>query len=166
MIRTDVFEAINGVVDPELAGVTIGQLGLVHRMEECATTGQVQVELVPTFLGCPALAVIASDVERAAINAGASSCVVRFVTTVAWTPDRISVAGRRQLQALGIGVSGTGVSGTGVAGCCPDCGSPDVAIKSPVGATACRALAWCGSCRTPVELMRRPLPRDHARPDH
>ena len=56
--RDVIARAVAAVVDPELGGVTIGDLGLVHdvRIDE---GGAVVVELLPTFLGCPALALMA-----------------------------------------------------------------------------------------------------------
>jgi ring-1,2-phenylacetyl-CoA epoxidase subunit PaaD len=141
--------AVAAVLDPELAGVSIGDLGLVSSVLSNATG--TQVELIPTFLGCPALDVIRRDVEQAVRDAGSAAVEVRFLATVPWSPDRISARGRVQLAALGIGVC----DGHGTLRC-PECSSTHLAVRSAVGATACRSVAWCGACRTPIDLMRKP----------
>ena len=37
---------------------------------------------------------------------------------------------------------------------CPVCGSDDVEDRALAGPTRCRSVAWCGSCRNVVEVMR------------
>ena len=37
---------------------------------------------------------------------------------------------------------------------CPICGSDAVVDQSLAGPTRCRSVAWCDSCRNPVEVMR------------
>lgn len=153
-LRDLVVEAVRAVPDPELAGVGIGDLGLVHDVRIDDASGAVEVELVPTFLGCPALAVIEGDV-RAAIAAvpGAGDVTVRFVTSPAWTAARISDNGRHRLAELGIAVD-TGRTRL-VSVTCPVCGATRLRPVSEVGPTACRSVAWCDSCRNPVEVVRR-----------
>ncbi len=59
--------AVATVDDPEIPGVSIVDLGL---LETITTTddGRVTIGLIPTFSGCPALAMIASDVEAAVVG--------------------------------------------------------------------------------------------------
>lgn len=136
--------AVQAVADPEMSGVAIGELGLV--VEVTVTDGHAAVTLRPTFLGCPALAIIEADVRAAAMAAGAATVDVTWTMLDPWTPAAITEVGLRQLADLGIGLAGRP---------CPVCGSVHVEQRSPVGPTACRSLAWCSSCRTPVELVGR-----------
>ncbi len=55
-----VLDALATVDDPEYPGVSIVDLGLVERVEVSGRS--VEVDLVPTFSGCPALEMIATDV--------------------------------------------------------------------------------------------------------
>ncbi len=139
--------AVMQVNDPELSGVTIGSLGMVKSVV-VADDGTAHIVLVPTFLGCPALAHIAHDVERAAIGSGASAAVVGFDHQDPWSTDRIDSVARTALAGLGIAVS----SATGTA--CPFCGSATLDQISPVGPASCRSAHWCGSCRNVVEVFR------------
>lgn len=141
--------ALGAVSDPELGGVTIGELGMVVAVR--VDGDSVHIELSPTFLGCPALDFIRADVTRAARREKPNATVdVRFVNVPVWTPDRISESGRRQLATLGIAVPDR----TGSAAC-PYCGGLELRAAGSVGPTACRSVAWCGACRNVVELMRR-----------
>ena len=135
-LTSAVVEAVRAVPDPELAGVGIGDLGLVHEVR-VDVTGAVDVDLIPTFLGCPALGVIERDVRDAAgAVPGTGPVAVRFVTEPAWTPARISERGRRQLAELGIAVA-TGRTRL-VSVTCPVCGAARLRPVSEVGPTACR----------------------------
>ena len=152
-------QAVDSVPDPELGGVTIGDLGLVVDVTVSATDA-VDVALTPTFLGCPALGLIDADVRAAALTAGASSVEVRYVHVPMWSPSLISVRGRSQLAALGIGVPGT----DGTVCTCPLCGEDALTSASTVGPTACRSVWWCSACRNVVEVMRSADRADHAEP--
>ena len=140
--------AVESVQDPELGGVTIGDLGLVVDVID-SPEDAVTVELTPTFLGCPALGLIAADVRAAALAAGARSVDVRYVHVPIWGTARISDRGRRHLAERGIAVpNGAGETR------CPYCGGDALAEAAPVGPTACRSVLWCESCRNVVEMMR------------
>jgi ring-1,2-phenylacetyl-CoA epoxidase subunit PaaD len=140
-------EAAGSVRDPELGDVTIGELGLVASV--VASEGGILVSLIPTFLGCPALSLIASDVQSAVEAVGFDTVKVEFVTTPIWSPERINASGRSKLAQLGIGVAGLDGSVS-----CPYCASANVSVKVPVGSTSCRSVWWCASCRTVVDVMR------------
>ena len=141
-------DAVSSVCDPEFPSVTIDQLGVLEQVRVVGS--DVEVDLIPTFLGCPALEVIETDVRNAVLAVGGvSSIAVRFVTEPAWTPDRISAQGRRNLGELTVSVRDrTGDTA------CPVCGSRQVVERSPFGPTACRAIAFCDDCRNPVEVIR------------
>jgi ring-1,2-phenylacetyl-CoA epoxidase subunit PaaD len=143
--------AVYAVNDPELAGVSIGDLGLVRSIS-ITDDGCAQIVLVPTFLGCPALTLIASDVERAAVRAGATHATAGFDHSAPWTAASITEQGRVALKQLGISVANE-------AGCaCPYCGSLALNRVSPVGPAACRSVHWCTSCRNIVEVFRDSSP--------
>jgi ring-1,2-phenylacetyl-CoA epoxidase subunit PaaD len=149
-LETLVSIAAGSVRDPELGEVTIGELGLVQSV--VIAGGRVEVRLTPTFLGCPALSLIASDVRAAVELLGEQSIAevnVSFVSTPAWSPAQINESGRSKLAELGIGVIQPDGSTL-----CPHCASNDVSQRVPVGSTSCRSVWWCASCRTVIDFMR------------
>lgn len=143
-------EAVRAVTDPEMPVATVEELGILEEVR--VDEGRVEVDLIPTFLGCPALEEIRRDVEEAAAGVeGVEAVDVRFVSEPRWTPDRITPEGRVKLaEGLTIAVRGTRGEAS-----CPVCGSGAVAERSPFGPTACRAIAYCEGCRNPVEVIRR-----------
>src|SRR5690606_23174704 len=99
------YEVAAAVTDPELPAVTIADLGVLREVRTLPD-GVVEVDLTPTYSGCPALETIRSDVEIALRRAGFADVRVRTVLAPAWTTDMITEAGRRKLAEAGIGPPG------------------------------------------------------------
>ncbi|HEV8404154.1 MAG TPA: iron-sulfur cluster assembly protein, partial [Candidatus Limnocylindrales bacterium] len=53
-----VLAALAEVMDPELPMLSVVDLGIVHRVEVGSDGGPIRVEILPTFVGCPALELI------------------------------------------------------------------------------------------------------------
>lgn len=140
--------AVRAVVDPELGGLTIGDLGLVYSVGE-GPSGHVIVTLLPTFLGCPALALMASDVVAAAAAVDAPRCSVTWSSDPGWSSERISPVGVTHLASIGIAVA----TETAPDPLCPTCNGDLLRPISPVGSTACRSVAWCGGCRSVIDVL-------------
>ncbi|NGO73100.1 1,2-phenylacetyl-CoA epoxidase subunit PaaD [Streptomyces boncukensis] len=102
-----VLAALAGSVpDPELPMVTLAELGVVRRVSE-PEPGRVEVELTPTYTGCPAVESMAEDIERALWaygqeHGGLRAVTVRTVLTPPWSTDDITDSGRRKLAEHGI----------------------------------------------------------------
>lgn len=165
--------AIESVPDPELPPVTVGHLGMLDGLT-VHDDGRVQIDLLPTFSGCPATDLIREDVE-AAVNAvdGVTAVSVRFRFDPPWTPQRIDAEGRRRLRDFGITPPGGPVRSAAVEGLadrdvlplsgpasrsapreCPYCGSDETERDSAFGPTPCRAIHYCRSCRQPFEAFK------------
>ena len=150
-------DALASVPDPEIPTCSVVDLGMIERVE--VSEEAVEVDLLPTFVGCPAKDVIGEDVDAALRRVGDGRAVrVRFVYDPPWTTDRITEKGREGLRALGISphweTSATPVSvplmresGTP----CPYCGSADTVMESSFGPTPCRTTHFCRSCRNAFE---------------
>ncbi len=152
-VPTEVTAAVGSVSDPEYPGVSIAALGMVESIKAGRTAGglAVAVGLVPTFSGCPALAMIAGDV-RAAVEAvpAVAHCTVEWLTDPVWSTDRITEGARGLLRDEFTVVLRRKDGGLR----CPVCGSDAVEDRSPAGPTRCRSVAWCTDCRNVVEVMR------------
>lgn len=147
----------SAVADPELPVVTIGDLGIVRAVDIDAQ-GCVHVVLTPTYSGCPATAVIRSDVVGALREAGFEQVEVRTALAPAWTTDWITDDGRRKLSEHGIvppsGVSTARRVDVALAMRCPRCGSLDTLLVSRFGSTACQAMYRCTSCLEPFDAIK------------
>ncbi|HEX2157277.1 MAG TPA: 1,2-phenylacetyl-CoA epoxidase subunit PaaD [Actinomycetes bacterium] len=160
--ETDVWAALAEVPDPEIPVVSVVDLGLVLRVE--LEDGRLRVELLPTFVGCPALEVIrASVAERLA--GMAPRVEVEMTFAVPWTSDRITADGRRKLRESGFAPPGPAAAGAegrplfaaiGVrpSATCPWCGSADTTLENLFGPTLCRTVFWCNRCRQPFEQFK------------
>ncbi|HEV3462718.1 MAG TPA: 1,2-phenylacetyl-CoA epoxidase subunit PaaD [Actinomycetota bacterium] len=160
--ETDVWTALAEVPDPEIPVVSVVDLGLVHTVE--LEGERLRVELLPTFVGCPALEVIRTSVaERLAGMAPRGEGEMTFA--VPWTSDRITADGRRKLRDSGFAPPGPVAAGgeatplfpsIGVrpSASCPWCGSADTALENLFGPTLCRTVFWCNRCRQPFEQFK------------
>jgi len=141
-----VLAVLRGVHDPEIPTVSIVELGLIHDVQ--AGEDGIRVELLPTFVACPALEVIRATVTDALATLG-RPVTVDFTFAVPWTTERLTPAGRAGLRAAGIAPP-TDPSAVR----CPYCDSPRVAMDSAFGPTLCRSLFYCRSCRQPFEAFK------------
>ena len=149
-IVDDVHRALAFVDDPEYAGISIVSLGMVESVV-VDPRGRALIELVPTYGGCPALELIARDVIAAAgVVVGVNEVELRWRRDVTWTPERLHADARAAL-AREFTVVLRRKDGSVR---CPVCGSDSVVDQSEVGPTRCRSVAWCPSCRNPVEVLR------------
>jgi len=146
-ISTDSVRArLATVHDPEIPTVSIVDLGLVHdiRVED----GRIAVELLPTFVACPALEVIRATISDALAVLG-PPVDVSFTFAVPWTTDRLTETGRAGLRRAGIAPPAEPADVR-----CPFCGSATVAMDSVFGPALCRSLFYCRDCRQPFEAFK------------
>lgn len=98
MTEREAWEALAGVVDPEL-GIDIVELGLVYRLEVDAHA--VSVLMTLTIAGCPLHDVMVDAVERALTRPGGPRVDVEVTFDPPWDPGRIGAGGLRELGAPG-----------------------------------------------------------------
>src|SRR5690349_7917766 len=79
--------------DPEIPTAAIVELGMVHEVRE--EGDDLVVELLPTFSGCPAIAVIHDEAVRALEAAGLGPVRIVTRTDLPWSTDLITAEGRR-----------------------------------------------------------------------
>jgi len=139
--------ALAEITDPEIPTISIVDLGMVHRVD-VAQDGAIRVDLLPTFVGCPAIELIRSAVSDRLQSFG-RPVEVTVSFEVPWTSDRISPEGRERLKR-----SGFAPPGDLAAVHCPYCESPRVAMDSIFGPTLCRSLFYCRDCRQPFEAFK------------
>ena len=176
--RLAVLAALADVPDPEIPAVSIVELGMVGEIE----VGErgIRVELLPTFVGCPALEIIRDAVsERLGALGRPVQVDVSFATP--WTSDRISREGREKLRGSGFAPPPhlregralpvldmpaspgsltpaslgrhTGDGETGAVAC-PYCGSLRTTLENVFGPTQCRSIHHCADCRQPFEAFK------------
>ncbi|WP_298256024.1 1,2-phenylacetyl-CoA epoxidase subunit PaaD [Bradyrhizobium sp.] len=154
--RQRAWDIAAGVVDPEIPVLTIADLGVLR--EVAVSEGRVEVTITPTYSGCPAMNMIALEIELALERAGFRDSKIRTVLSPAWTTDWMSEDGRRKLREYGIAPPMASTSRRALFGVeqvvCPQCGSGDTELLSEFGSTSCKALWRCKSCREPFDYFK------------
>jgi ring-1,2-phenylacetyl-CoA epoxidase subunit PaaD len=157
-LRRRAWDAASQVVDPEIPVLTIADLGVLREVE--VHDGRVEIAITPTYSGCPAMNMIALEIELALERAGFARPTIRTVLSPAWTTDWMSEDGRNKLRAYGIAPpQGRASSRRGALfGVdqvpCPHCGSGDTEKLAEFGSTACKALWRCRACREPFDYFK------------
>ncbi|MGE3180227.1 MAG: 1,2-phenylacetyl-CoA epoxidase subunit PaaD [Phycisphaerae bacterium] len=108
--KPQILETLRTIDDPEMP-ISIVDLGLVVDIriqpDSADETSRIEIDLTPTFIGCPALDMIRADVQRrVAADCGVSpnNVTVNYLMSPRWTADRISEAGRARLKKFGVTV--------------------------------------------------------------
>ncbi len=153
---SEVMEALDQVMDPEIPVVSVIGMGLIRDVS--VTDDGVTVQLTPTFSGCPALHVIRADIESKVRSLGVDHVTVETVLNPPWTSDWISEEARSKLKAFGL--APPPVHGGRVELIffdqvnCPYCDSEDTILKNGFGPTLCRAIYYCRACQQPFEQFK------------
>lgn len=173
----DIMDVLETIPDPEMP-VSIVDLGLIEHVtvvpDESGT--RVLIDVLPTFVGCPALDMIRGDIEAKVGDIdGVTGVDVTFKHDPPWSVDRITDKGRRSLREHGVTVpaQGSKLDVPGHAGLasqsgtvelrtsaipCPFCGSSSTRLESSFGPTRCRMIYYCDACRNTFEHLKRVEP--------
>ena len=81
-LRQRAWDAAAAVVDPEIPVLNIADLGVLR--DVAVNDGRVEVAITPTYSGCPAMNVIAVEIELALERAGIRGPKIRTVLSPAF----------------------------------------------------------------------------------
>jgi ring-1,2-phenylacetyl-CoA epoxidase subunit PaaD len=137
------------VADPEIPVLSVLDLGVIRHVLQ-RDDGKLEVGIAPTYSGCPATAVIKTDVLRALAGAGFDALAVD-VLSPPWSSEWLSADGRRKLESFGIAPPHAGGDRPAA---CPRCGSQQTTRISEFGSTPCKALHRCESCLEPFDYFK------------
>ncbi|MEO8251569.1 MAG: 1,2-phenylacetyl-CoA epoxidase subunit PaaD [Chloroflexota bacterium] len=160
-----VWAALAEIPDPEIPAIGLVDLGVIRGFAFAPRPDggeRLTVELMPTFLGCPAIEVMRQQIgERLTEMRVADEVRVELTLAEPWTSDRITPAGRDALRGSGfappmhIGSTFSGDSLTVLPiATCPYCASRNTTLENPFGPTLCRAIYHCADCRQPFEAFK------------
>jgi ring-1,2-phenylacetyl-CoA epoxidase subunit PaaD len=169
-LEAQLLRIAGSVPDPELPVLSLEELGVLRAVHVRGAEA-VEVELTPTYTGCPAIEAMSLDIERVLHEHGIREVTVRTVLTPAWSTDDITDEGRRKLREFGIApprvrqTSGPVQVALGPTRArdeasdpdpvrCPHCGSADTELLSRFSSTACKALRRCLACREPFDHFK------------
>lgn len=156
-LRRRALDIAGEVADPEIPVLSIADLGVL-RDARVQGDGTVEVDITPTYSGCPAMNMIALNVEAALAAAGIAA-QVKLVLAPAWTTDWMTQRGRDRLRDYGIAPPAPKASRRALFGledeiACPRCGGTATEKLSEFGSTACKSLWRCTACREPFDHFK------------
>ena len=152
------WQVLDQVNDPEIPALSLWDLGVLKDIEH--SDELVTVTITPTYSGCPAMDVMAEDIQLALTAHGIKKSVVKTQLSPAWTTDWMTDKGRVQLRNYGIAPPDDVIGGDGqlidedTKVKCPHCGAADTTLVSEFGSTACKALFKCNDCLEPFDLFK------------
>jgi ring-1,2-phenylacetyl-CoA epoxidase subunit PaaD len=137
---------LDEVVDPEIPVLSLWDLGVLQDVHR--DSGEIVVVMTPTYVGCPALDAMISDVRQCLAAAGHENVRIEVRLDPPWSTAALSAAARRRL--LGHGIAPPAARAV----VCPQCGSERTELVSQFGSTACKALYRCLQCREPFDYFK------------
>ncbi len=157
----EVWSWLKEIADPEIPVLSIVDLGIVRNVEWPDDGDELVVSITPTYSGCPAIDMIASEIRSSMKQHGIERLRLETKLSPAWTTDWMTEEAKDRLRAYGIAppsglvaISNIGLTAKpGVS--CPHCGSNDTELISRFGSTACKALYKCRSCLEPFDAFKR-----------
>ena len=156
-IDQQLFEILETLSDPEIPVLSIMEMGVVRSAK--IVNGMVEVEITPTYSGCPAMDVISDDIKSAFKQKGYET-KVDLILSPAWTTDWITPKGRAALEKYGIAsplsaeADKEALLGNKKVVKCPQCGSLNTKLVSQFGSTVCKALFQCEDCLEPFDYFK------------
>lgn len=151
----EIYQWLEEVKDPEIPVLSLVDLGVITAV--AIHGGQVQIEMTPTFVGCPALDLMQQEITEALGRHNVHDVHIVVQYHVPWSSDRITEKGRRALQQFGLAppVSGL-VSDLDILekATCPRCQGSNTELRNLFGATRCRSIHYCHDCREAFEQFK------------
>ena len=160
-----IWDELGRISDPEIPAISLVDLGVIGSVAVEADVAR--IELLPTFVGCPAIDVMRTEVaDRIGALGVAGRVEVEISFDPPWTSERITPVGRERLRRSGFAPPHVGPTVPDAAAGldelailpiaeCPYCGSRNTTLENPFGPTLCRAIYHCADCRQPFEQMKR-----------
>jgi ring-1,2-phenylacetyl-CoA epoxidase subunit PaaD len=151
-----VWTILESVADPEVPVLSVVDLGVIRKITiDNASRQSVNIDITPTYSGCPAMDMIAMQIRMALLQHGYKHIHINTVLSPAWTTDWMSEKGKEKLKAFGIAPP-VGKSSTEQVQAlqCPLCGSSHTHLVSQFGSTSCKALYQCNDCKEPFDYFK------------
>jgi ring-1,2-phenylacetyl-CoA epoxidase subunit PaaD len=159
MTKEQILTILENVSDPEIPVLSVLDLGIVRDVL-IGNNNSIEVVITPTYTGCPAMSVIATNIKFELLGHGFRNIKVREVLSPAWTTDWMTESGKQKLKDYGIAPP---VAKARIekllfqehpSVICPQCGSENTELLSEFGSTACKSLMRCKACLEPFDYFK------------
>ena len=151
-----VWKVLEGIVDPEIPVVNIVEMKLVRDVQVAGD--EVTLVFSPSFVGCPAVDVMKTEMCIAVQKLGFSRVTVETTFSPPWTTNMLDASVRDKLRLFGIApppeMDDGIVQALSKSVDCPWCGSSKTHLESSFGSTLCRQIFYCEKCRQSFERFK------------
>jgi ring-1,2-phenylacetyl-CoA epoxidase subunit PaaD len=156
MTIENVYRWLEEVKDPEIPVLSLVDLGVITHV--VVDGERIDIEMTPTFVGCPALDVMKEDIISVLREHGAKDVNVKVSYRDPWSSDKISENGRAALKKFGLAPPPSSLIIGDIEvlehAVCPQCNGTNTEIKNLFGPTLCRSIHYCYDCREAFEQFK------------
>ncbi len=154
--KEQVYTWLEEVKDPEIPVLSLVDLGVITNV--VVTDNQVDIEMTPTFVGCPALDFMKTEIREVLAKHGVEQVKIDVTFRNPWNSDMISEKGKQALKKFGLAPPPSRELFTELDvlehAICPRCDGTDTELKNTFGPTLCRSIHYCNTCREAFEQFK------------
>ena len=144
------------VKDPEIPVLSLVDLGVITSVD--IHDQNVKIVMTPTFVGCPALDMMKSEITEVLQKNGVNHVDIEVSFTSPWNSDKISEKGKQALKKFGLAPPPSTLLIEDLDMlehvACPRCSGTDTELKNAFGPTLCRSIHYCNSCHEAFEQFK------------
>ncbi len=154
--KEQVYTWLEEVKDPEIPVLSLVDLGVIT--DVIVDKNTVHIEMTPTFVGCPALDFMKTEIHEVLAKYGVESVSIDVTFRKPWNSDLISEKGKQALKKFGLAPPPSRELFTELDvlehAICPRCNGTDTELKNTFGPTLCRSIHYCNACREAFEQFK------------
>lgn len=151
-----IYHWLEEVKDPEIPVLSLVDLGVITAVN--IEDRKVLIEMTPTFVGCPALDMMKSEMEMVLHKHGVNEVKINVTFRKPWTSDLISEKGKTALKQFGLAPPPSRQVFADLEvlehAICPRCNTTNTELKNPFGPTLCRSIHYCNECKEAFEQFK------------
>lgn len=156
LTKEQVYTWLEEVKDPEIPVLSLVDLGVITEVN--VSNNSVHIEMTPTFVGCPALDFMKTEIREVLANHGVEKVLIDVTFRKAWNSDMITEKGKQALKKFGLAPPPSrelfmelDVLEHAI---CPRCNGTDTDMKNTFGPTLCRSIHYCNNCKEAFEQFK------------
>lgn len=154
--REDIYSWLEEVKDPEIPVLSLVDLGVITEVH--IENNHAKIELTPTFVGCPALEMMKSEIHEVLQKHGLKDITVEVSFRKPWSSDMISEKGRAAIKKFGLAPPPSNTLFTDLEVLehvtCPKCNGQNTELRNAFGPTLCRSIHYCNTCQEAFEQFK------------
>ncbi len=151
-----VWSELEKIQDPEIPVLTLVEMKIIRDVK--VDEDRVTVIMSPTFIGCPALEHMKSEIRSRLQAIGCDNVSIEITFSPPWSTDMLEESTLEKLRVYGIAPPPRTEPELSVAlnrpVSCPSCGSTQTRMQAHFGSTLCKQMYVCEKCTQPFERFK------------